>query len=100
MIFSKALFNGIYKINAICLEKYSPIHTPFSLKSCCNKRVLQGMPYFLSFTTAFPTVLISQASEEQVLKLWQGLDIILEHVIYKTAQYVATELSGVFRNLY
>jgi A/G-specific adenine glycosylase len=45
-------------------------------------RVQVSESYFLSFTTAFPTVLISQASEEQVLKLWQGLDIILENVIY------------------
>ncbi|MFM7896625.1 MAG: A/G-specific adenine glycosylase, partial [Flavobacterium sp.] len=37
-------------------------------------RVAQGLPYFLSFTEAFPTVYdLANANEEQVLKLWQGL---------------------------
>jgi A/G-specific adenine glycosylase len=39
--------------------------------------------------------------EEQVLKLWQGLGYYSRaRNLHKTAQYVATELSGVFRNLY
>jgi A/G-specific adenine glycosylase len=45
-------------------------------------RVAQGMPYFFVFHNCIPTVLISLRQVEQVLKLWQGLDIILEHVIY------------------
>jgi A/G-specific adenine glycosylase len=82
------------------LEKYSLIHTPFgSQKSCYNKRVAQGMPYFLSFTIL--TVFLISLSEEQVLKLWQGLGYYSRaRNLHKTAQYVATELSGVFRNLY
>jgi len=35
-------------------------------------RVAQGLPYFESFITSFPTVFeLARASEEQVLKLWQ-----------------------------
>ena len=65
-------------------------------------RVAQGMPYFLSFTTAFPTVFdLAEASEEQVLKLWQGLGYYSRaRNLHKTAQYVATELSGVFPETY
>jgi len=37
-------------------------------------RVEQGLPYYLRFVKAFPTVKkLAAAKEEQVLKLWQGL---------------------------
>ncbi len=65
-------------------------------------RVAQGMPYFESFTTAFPTVFdLANASEEQVLKLWQGLGYYSRaRNLHKTAQFVATELNGVFPDNY
>jgi len=65
-------------------------------------RVAQGTPYFLSFTTAFPTVFdLANADEEQVLKLWQGLGYYSRaRNLHKTAQYIATELNGVFPSTY
>lgn len=37
-------------------------------------RVDQGLPYYMNFVKAFPNVQkLHQASEDQVLKLWQGL---------------------------
>lgn len=65
-------------------------------------RVVQGIPYFLSFTTAFPTVFdLAKASEEQVLKFWQGLGYYSRaRNLHKTAQFVATELSGKFPDNY
>ena len=37
-------------------------------------RVEQGWDYYLRFTSAFPTVAdLAQASEDEVLRLWQGL---------------------------
>jgi A/G-specific adenine glycosylase len=65
-------------------------------------RVVQGMPYFYSFTTAFPTVFdLANASEEQVLKLWQGLGYYSRaRNLHKTAQYVAFELDGKFPDHY
>ena len=65
-------------------------------------RVAQGMPYFLSFTDAFPTVFdLAKAEEEQVLKLWQGLGYYSRaRNLHKTAQYIATELNGVFPDNY
>jgi A/G-specific adenine glycosylase len=65
-------------------------------------RVAQGMPYFLSFTTNFPTVFdLAAANEEQVLKLWQGLGYYSRaRNLHKTAQFVATELFGVFPDNY
>ena len=61
-------------------------------------RVAQGLPYYLAFTNAFPTVFdLANASEEQVLKLWQGLGYYSRaRNLHKTAQYVASELKGEF----
>jgi len=65
-------------------------------------RVAQGMPYFFAFTNAFPTVFdLANASEEQVLKLWQGLGYYSRaRNLHKTAQFVATELDGKFPDTY
>jgi A/G-specific adenine glycosylase len=65
-------------------------------------RVVQGTPYFLSFTTVFPTVFdLANASEEQVLKLWQGLGYYSRaRNLHKTAQTVAYEMGGVFPDNY
>jgi A/G-specific adenine glycosylase len=65
-------------------------------------RVAQGTPYFLSFTTAFPTVFdLAKANEEQVLKLWQGLGYYSRaRNLHKTAQTVAFEMNGIFPDNY
>ena len=65
-------------------------------------RVAQGMPYFLKFTTAFPTVFdLAQAHEEEILKLWQGLGYYSRaRNLHKTAQQVVTDFDGVFPNNY
>ena len=65
-------------------------------------RVAQGTPYFLSFTSVFPTVFdLAKANEEQVLKLWQGLGYYSRaRNLHKTAKYVASELSGIFPATY
>ena len=65
-------------------------------------RVAQGMPYFFSFTKAFPTIFdLANAHEEQVLKLWQGLGYYSRaRNLHQTAQFIANELGGVFPNNY
>ena len=65
-------------------------------------RVAQGLPYFLTFIKAFPTVIdLANANEEQVLKLWQGLGYYSRaRNMHKTAQIIAFELNGVFPNNY
>lgn len=65
-------------------------------------RVAQGMPYYFEFIDAFPTVFdLAEASEEQVLKLWQGLGYYSRaRNLHKTAQYIAFELNGVFPDNY
>lgn len=61
-------------------------------------RVAQGMPYYFAFVKAFPTVFdLANASEEKVLKLWQGLGYYSRaRNLHKTAQFIAYELSGLF----
>lgn len=61
-------------------------------------RVAQGLPYFLAFTEAFPTVFdLAKANEEQVLKLWQGLGYYSRaRNLHATAKHIAFELNGEF----
>lgn len=65
-------------------------------------RVAQGLPYFLTFTTTFPTVFdLAIAKEEQVLKLWQGLGYYSRaRNLHATAKYIAFELDGKFPSNY
>ncbi|MGB7393081.1 MAG: A/G-specific adenine glycosylase [Pricia sp.] len=65
-------------------------------------RVAQGTPYYLKFIDAFPTVHdLADASEEKVLKLWQGLGYYSRaRNLHSTAKTVANELSGRFPTNY
>lgn len=80
----------------------NPYHIWLSEIMLQQTRVAQGMPYFLSFTTAFPTVFdLANADEEKVLKLWQGLGYYSRaRNLHKTAQYIAYELNGIFPSNY
>lgn len=61
-------------------------------------RVAQGLPYFMAFMEAFPTVFdLANAEEEQVLKLWQGLGYYSRaRNLHATAKFIATKLKGDF----
>lgn len=65
-------------------------------------RVAQGLPYYIAFVETFPTVFdLANASEEQVLKLWQGLGYYSRaRNLHKTAQFVAFDLGGNFPTSY
>lgn len=80
----------------------NPYHIWLSEIMLQQTRVVQGTPYFLSFISSFPTVFdLANATEEQVLKLWQGLGYYSRaRNLHKTAQYVAQELYGVFPDNY
>lgn len=61
-------------------------------------RVAQGLPYYSAFVEAFPKVEnLADASEEKVLKLWQGLGYYSRaRNLHSTAKYVSQELNGNF----
>ena len=65
-------------------------------------RVSYGESYFNSFITTFPDVhLLAAASEEKVLKLWQGLGYYNRaRNLHKTAILVANNMGGIFPTTY
>lgn len=65
-------------------------------------QIKQGLPYYETFVNHFPTVFeLANASEEQVLKLWQGLGYYSRaRNLHATAKYIANELHGKFPDSY
>lgn len=63
-------------------------------------QIKQGLPYYEAFVTNFPTVFdLANASEEEVLKLWQGLGYYSRaRNLHFTAKYIVNELNGIFPN--
>lgn len=61
-------------------------------------RTAQGTPYYERFIKAFPTVKhLAMATEDRVLKLWQGLGYYSRaRNLHHTAQYIYKERKGVF----
>lgn len=61
-------------------------------------RVQQGMAYYKRFTEAFPTVqTLASASEDEVLKMWQGLGYYSRaRNLHKTAKIIVNDYNGVF----
>lgn len=65
-------------------------------------RVVQGLPYYLKFIEAYPTVNdLANAPEEEVLKLWQGLGYYSRaRNLHATAKMVSENMNGVFPDNY
>lgn len=65
-------------------------------------RVAQGLPYYQRFTKKFPLLKdLAQASEQDVLKLWQGLGYYSRaRNLHFTAKYIYYDLDGVFPESY
>lgn len=65
-------------------------------------QVVQGLPYYTKFVLEFPTVFhLANATEGEVLKLWQGLGYYSRaRNLHATAKYVANELQGKFPDNY
>lgn len=65
-------------------------------------RIEQGRDYYHRFVEAFPTVGdLAAASEEQVMRLWQGLGYYSRaRNLHAAAQYIMNECGGVFPSDY
>ena len=61
-------------------------------------RVAQVMSYYFKFTENYPTVShLANASESEVLKMWQGLGYYSRaRNLHFTAKFIANELNGEF----
>ena len=65
-------------------------------------RVAQGMPYYQKFISKYPTVYdLAAASEQEVLRLWQGLGYYARaRNLHACAKMVVNEYAGVFPDAY
>ncbi len=65
-------------------------------------RVAQGLPYYQEFTNKFPTIHdLAAASEEEVLRTWQGLGYYSRaRNLHKCARIVSNVLNGQFPEKY
>ena len=65
-------------------------------------RVEQGLPYYNKFILNFPNIIkLSQAKEDKVLKLWQGLGYYSRaRNLHFTSKYITEKLNGEFPKNY
>ncbi len=65
-------------------------------------RVAQGLPYYLKFVGAYPTVHeLANAPEDDILKLWQGLGYYSRaRNLHTTAKMVSEKFEGIFPDNY
>ena len=65
-------------------------------------QVKQGLPYYNDFTAIFPTIYdLAKASEEHVLKVWQGLGYYSRaRNLHHTAKTIVEDLDGAFPKTY
>jgi A/G-specific adenine glycosylase len=83
-------------------ETKNPYHIWLSEIILQQTQVKQGLPYYESFVSKYPTVFdLANASEEAVLKLWQGLGYYSRaRYLHTSAKYIANDLRGVFPTTY
>ncbi len=103
-IFSETLIDWYFK-NKRALpwrEKPNPYKVWLSEIILQQTRVNQGMPYYFSFIETFPTVQdLANASEDQVLRLWQGLGYYSRaRNLHFTAKFISKEYNGEFPSTY
>lgn len=104
MDFSKALISW-YSKNARSLpwrQTNNPYFVWISEIILQQTRVDQGLPYYLKFIKAFPNVeKLHQASEDQVLKKWQGLGYYSRaRNMKRAAAQIVEEHKGIFPQTY
>lgn len=104
MIFSDRILSWyrIYKRELPWRETRDPYRIWLSEIMLQQTRVAQGLPYYRKFTERFPNVeALAAASEEEVLKLWQGLGYYSRaRNLHATARIVATDYGGHFPDSY
>lgn len=104
MNFSKNIISW-YSVNKRDLpwrHTKNPYHIWLSEIILQQTQVKQGLPYYQSFITSFPTVFdLAKSDEQNVLKLWQGLGYYSRaRNLHHSAKYIVNELEGIFPNTY
>ncbi|TAH20114.1 MAG: A/G-specific adenine glycosylase [Cytophagales bacterium] len=80
----------------------NPYHIWLSEVILQQTRVSQGLPYYLRFVEAFPTVAdMARAEEKDVLRLWQGLGYYSRaRNMHQSSKMVMDKFGGEFPNNY
>lgn len=80
----------------------NPYHIWLSEIILQQTRVLQGLPYYLKFVEAYPNVAdLANATEDEVLKMWQGLGYYSRaRNLHTTAKMVFENMNGIFPDNY
>jgi len=104
MNFSKELINW-YSNNKRILPwraTQNPYYIWLSEIILQQTQVKQGLPYYEAFVAQYPTIFdLANATEEEVLKLWQGLGYYSRaRNLHFTAKHIALSLNGEFPNTY
>lgn len=104
MNFSQIL-NHWYSVNKRSLpwrETKNPYYIWLSEIILQQTQVKQGLPYYEDFVSNYPSVYdLANASEDKVLKLWQGLGYYSRaRNLHFSAKYIVNELDGNFPNKY
>ena len=65
-------------------------------------RVAQGLPYYLAFTSKYPSIYdLASANEQEILKLWQGLGYYSRaRNLHHTAKTIVAKYHGIFPDNY
>jgi A/G-specific adenine glycosylase len=65
-------------------------------------KIVQGLPYFNRFISAYPTVKdLANANQQDVLKLWEGLGYYSRaRNLHETAKFIADDLDSIFPDNY
>lgn len=80
----------------------NPYHIWLSEIILQQTRIEQGLAYYFRFIEAFPTLTdLAEASEDQILKLWQGLGYYSRaRNLHHTAKFIRDHYSGIFPEHY
>jgi len=102
---SQAAITEWYKLNKRMLpwrQTKSAYHIWLSEVILQQTRVQQGLPYYNKFIKAFPKVEdLAQATESDVLLLWQGLGYYSRaRNMHFTAKIIVEKYKGIFPNTY
>lgn len=83
-------------------ETTNPYHVWLSEIILQQTRVAQGLSYYNKFVSSFKTINdFAAATEQDILKLWQGLGYYSRaRNMHKTAQVIVRDFNGVFPNNY
>lgn len=100
MDFKRELINwySIHKRELPWRETEDPYYIWLSEIILQQTQVKQGLPYYNAFVKQYPSIFdLADASEEEILKLWQGLGYYSRaRNLHTTAKHIVLDLNGEF----